>query len=125
MTETLNEIWTNAENLAKLVANAYVANAENHQFKTNKAYFMKRLDDLVSARSKSIFIGELTSIVELIEDKKEISKIVKYIHNLPVEEVKAGQFREYPEKSFGYFRVTFNFNLKCEEVEKRIKENVG
>lgn len=125
MTETLNEIWTNAENLAKLVANAYVANAENHRFKTNKAYFMKRLDDLVSAKSKSIFIGELTSIVELNEDKKEISKIVKYIHNLPVEEEKAGQFRKYPEYSFGYFRVTFNFNLKCEEVEKRIKENVG
>ena len=103
MTETLNEIWTNAENLAKLVANAYVANA----------------------RSKSIFIGALTGIIELIEDKKEISKIVKYIHNLPVEEVKAGQFREYPENSFGYFQVTFNFNLKCEEVEKRIKENVG
>lgn len=125
MTETLNEIWTNAENLAKLVANAYVANAENHRFKTNKAYFMKRLDDLVSAKSKSIFIGELTGIVELFEDKKEISKIVKYIHNLPVEEEKAGQFRKYPENSFGYFRVTFNFNLKCEEVEKRIKENVG
>lgn len=86
---------------------------------------MKRLDDLVSAKSKSIFIGELTGIVELIEDKKEISKIVKNIHNLPVEEEKAGQFREYPENSFGYFRVTFNFNLKCEEVEKRIKENVG
>lgn len=33
MTETLNEIWTNAENLAKLVANAYVTNAENHRFK--------------------------------------------------------------------------------------------
>lgn len=86
---------------------------------------MKRLDDLVSAKSKSIFIGELTGIVELIENKKEISKIVKYIHNLPVEEVKAGVFREYPENSFGYFHVTFNFNLKCEEVEKRLKENVG
>lgn len=125
MKETLNEIWTNAENLAKLVANAYVANAENHRFKTNKGYYMKSLDDLVSAKSKSMFIGQLTGIVELIEDKKEISKIVKYIHNLPVEEVKAGQFRVYPENSFGYFKVTFNFNLKCEEVEKRIKENVG
>lgn len=125
MTETLNEIWTNAENLAKLIANAYVANADNPKFKMNKDYYMGVFEGFVSTRNKSKFIGQITKIVELIKDKKEISKIVKYIHNLPEEEVKTGENRGYSENSFGYFHVTFKFLLKCEEEEKRIKENVG
>lgn len=125
MTETLNDIWTNAENLAKLVVNAYIANANEHRFKTNKAFYMAVLDDLESAKSKSRFIGQLTAIVELIENKKEVIDIVKYINNLPVEEEKAGKYRDYPEKSFGYFRTTFNFLLRCEEVQKQLNKNVG
>lgn len=125
MTETLNEIWTNAENLAKLVANAYVANANKPNFKSNVAFYEAVLDELESTKDKSRFISEITAIVKLIEDKKEITKIVRYIHNLPVEEIKSGKFRDFPENSFGFFVVTFRFLLKCEEVEKRIKENVG
>lgn len=125
MKETLNEIWTNAENLAKLVANAYVANANKPNFKSNVAYYEAVLDELESTKDKSRFIGEITAIVKLIEDKKEITKIVRYIHNLPVEEIKSGKYRDFPENSFGFFVVTFRFLLKCEEVEKRIKENVG
>lgn len=125
MTEYLNEIWTNAENLAKLVVNAYIANANEHSFKTNKAFYMAVLDDLESAKSKSRFIGQLTAMVELIENKKEVIDIVKYINNLPVEEEKAGKYRDYPENSFGYFRTTFNFLLRCEEVQKQLNKNVG
>lgn len=125
MTEYLNEIWTNAENLAKLVVNAYIANANEHRFKTNKAFYMAVLNDLESANKKSRFIGQITAIVELIEDKKQITNIVKYIHNLPVEEEKAGKYRDYPENSFGYFRTTFNFLLRCEEVQKQLNKNVG
>lgn len=125
MKETLNEMWTNAENLAKLVANAYVANANKPKFKSNKAFYMAVLDELGSTKDKSTFIGEITAIVEIIEDKKQVTNIVKYIHYLPVEEVKAGKYRDYPENSFGFFLVTFRFLLKCEEVEKRIEENVG
>ena len=125
MTETLNEMWTNAENLAKLVANAYIANANKPKFKSNKACYMSVLDELESTKDKSTFIGELTVIVKIIEDKKQVANIVKYIHFLPVEEVKAGKYRDYPENSFGFFLVTFRFLLKCEEVEKRIEKNVG
>lgn len=125
MTEYLNEMWTNAENLAKLVANAYIANANKPRFKMNKDYFMAVLESLESANKKSIFIRKITVMLELIEDKKKIIDIVKYINNLPVEEEKVGNMRDYPENSFGFFRTTFNFLLKCEDVQKQLKENVG
>lgn len=125
MTETTNEIWTNAENLAKLVANAYVSKAYAPKFQMNKVFYTNLLLDLISAKDKSRFIRKITDISELIEDKKEITNIVKYIHNLPIEEVREANYIDSPENSFGYFRVLFNFLLKCEEVEKRKEENVG
>ena len=125
MTETLNEIWTNAENLAKLVANAYIANANNEKFKMNKDWYMAVFSDLTLKRDKSVFIGKITKIIDLFKDKEEIKKIVKYIYDLPDEEVKGSVSKESSEYSYGYFQVTFKFLLKCEEVEKRIKENVG
>lgn len=125
MTETLNEIWTNAENLAKLVANAYIAYANNKEFKMNKDWYMAVFSNLTLKRDKSVFIGKITKIIDLFKDKEEIKKIVKYIYDLPDEEVKGSVSKECPEYSYGYFQVTFKFLLKCEEVEKRIKENVG
>lgn len=125
MTETLNEIWTNAENLAKLVANAYFANANNEKFKMNKDWYMAVFSDLTLKRDKSVFIGKITKIIDLFKDKEEIKKIVKFIYDLPDEEVKGRVSKECPEYSYDYFQVTFKFLLKCEEVEKRIKENVG
>ena len=125
MTETLNEIWTNAENLAKLVVDAYVANADKPKFKSNKTFYLSVLDDLESTKDKSRFISLITAIVNLIEDKKALTNIVKYIHNLPVEEIKAGKFRDYPENSFGYFCTTFYFLLRCEEIQKQLEKNVG
>lgn len=125
MKETLNEIWTNAENLAKLVVNAYIANADKPKFKSNKTFYLSVLDELESANDKSRFIGLISAIVKLIEDKKALIDIVKYIHNLPVEEIKAGKFRDYPENSFGYFHTTFYFLLRCEEIQKQLEKNVG
>lgn len=125
MTENLNEIWSNAENLAKLVVDAYIANADKTKFKSNKTFYLSVLDELESTKDKSRFISQITAIVNLIEDKKALTNIVKYIHNLPVEKIKAGKFRDYPENSFGYFHTTFYFLLRCEKIEKRIKENVG
>lgn len=125
MTENLNEIWRNAENLAKLVVDAYIANADKPKFKSNKTFYLAVLDELESTKNKSRFIGQITAIVNLIEDKKELTNIVKYIHNLPVEEIKAGKFRDYPENSFGYFHTTFYFLLRCEEIQKQLEKNVG
>ena len=125
MTEYLNEIWRNAESLAKLVVDAYIANADKPKFKSNKTFYMSVLDELESANDKSRFIGLITAIVKLIEDKKALINIVKYIHNLPVEEIKAGKFRDYPENSFGYFHTTFYFLLRCEEIQKQLEKNVG
>ena len=125
MTEYLNEIWTNAENLAKLAVNAYIANADKPKFKSNKTFYLSVLDELESANDKSRFIGLISAIVKLIEDKKALIDIVKYIHNLPVEEIKAGKFRDYPENSFGYFHTTFYFLLRCEEIQKQLEKNVG
>lgn len=125
MTENLNEIWSNAENLAKLVVYAYIANADKPKFKSNKTFYLSVLDELESTKDKSRFISQITAIVNLIKDKKALTNIVKYIHNLPVEEIKAGKFRDYPENSFDYFHTIFYFLLRCEEIEKRIKENVG
>ena len=125
MTENLNEIWRNAENLAKLVVDAYIANADKPKFKSNKTFYMSVLDELESANDKSRFIGLITAIVKLIEDKKALINIVKSIHNLPVKEIKAGKFRDYPENSFGYFHTTFYFLLRCEEIQKQLEKNVG
>ena len=125
MTEYLNEIWRNAESLAKLVVDAYIANADKHKFKSNKTFYMSVLDELESAKDKSRFISQISAIVNLIEDKKALVDIVKYIHNLPVEEIKAGKFRDYPENSFGYFHTTFYFLLRCEEIQKQLEKNVG
>ena len=125
MTEYLNEIWRNAENLAKLVVDAYIANADKPKFKSNKTFYLSVLDDLESTKDKSRFISLITAIVNLIEDKKALTNIVKYIHNLPVEEIKAGKFRDYPENSFGYFCTTFYFLLRCEEIQKQLEKNVG
>lgn len=125
MTENLNEIWRNAENLAKLVVDAYIANADKPKFKSNKTFYLAVLDELESTKDKSRFIGQITAIVNLIEDKKELTNIVKYIHNLPVEEIKAGKFRDYPENSFGYFHTAFYFLLRCEEIQKQLEKNVG
>lgn len=125
MTENLNEIWRNAENLAKLVVDAYIANADKPKFKSNKTFYLSVLDELESTKDKSRFIAQITAIVNLIEDKKALTNIVKYIHNLPVEEIKAGKFRDYPENSFGYFHTTFYFLLRCEEIQKQLEKNVG
>lgn len=125
MTEYLNEIWRNAESLAKLVVDAYIANADKPKFKSNKTFYMSVLDELESANDKSRFIGLITNIVKLIEEKKALINIVKYIHNLPVKEIKAGKFRDYPENSFGYFHTTFYFLLRCEEIQKQLEKNVG
>lgn len=125
MTENLNEIWRNAENLAKLVVDAYIANADKPKFKSNKTFYLSVLDELESTKDKSRFIGQITAIVNLIEDKKALTNIVKYIHNLPVEEIKTGKFRDYPENSFGYFHTTFYFLLRCEEIQKQLEKNVG
>lgn len=125
MTENLNEIWRNAENLAKLVVDAYIANADKPKFKSNKTFYLSVLDELESTKDKSRFIGQITAIVNLIEDKKALTNIVKYIHNLPVEEIKADKFRDYPENSFGYFHTTFYFLLRCEEIQKQLEKNVG
>lgn len=70
MTEYLNEIWTNAEKLAKMVVDAYIANADKPNFKTNKAFYLAVLEELESTKDKSRFIGQITAIVKLIEDKK-------------------------------------------------------
>lgn len=125
MTEYLNEIWRNAESLAKLVVDAYIANADKPKFQTNKTFYLAVLDELESAKDKSRFISQISAIVNLIEDKKALVDIVKYIHNLPVEEIKAGKFRDYPENSFGYFHTTFYFLLRCEEIQKQLEKNVG
>lgn len=125
MTENLNEIWRNAENLAKLVVDAYIGNADKPKFKSNKTFYLSVLDELESTKDKSRFIGQIAAIVNLIEDKKALTNIVKYIHNLPVEEIKAGRFRDYPENSFGYFHTTFYFLLRCEEIQKQLEKNVG
>ena len=125
MTENLNEIWRNAENLAKLVIDAYIANADKPKFKSNKTFYLAVLEELESTKDKSRFIGQITAIVNLIEDKKTLTNIVRYIHNLPVEEIKAGKFRDYPENSFGYFHTTFYFLLRCEEIQKQLEKNVG
>ena len=125
MTETLNEIWRNAENLAKLVVDAYIANADKPKFKSNKTFYLSVLEELESTKDKSRFISQIAAIVNLIEDKKALTNIVKYIHNLPVEEIKAGKFRDYPENSFGYFHTTFYFLLRCEEIQKQLEKNVG
>ena len=125
MTDYLNEIWTNAENLAKLVVNAYIANADKPSFKTNKAFYLAVLEELESTKDKSRFIGQITAIVKLIEDKKALTNIVKYIHNLPVKEIKDGKHRDFPENSFGYFHTTFYFLLRRAETQKQKKKNVG
>ena len=125
MTEYLNEIWRNAENLAKLVVDAYIANADKPKFKSNKTFYMSVLDELESANDKSRFIGLISAIVKLIEDKKALTNIVKYIHNLPVKEIKDGKYRDFPENSFGYFHTTFYFLLRCEEIQKQLEKNVG
>lgn len=125
MTENLNEIWRNAENLAKLVVDAYIANADKPKFKSNKTFYLSVLDELESTKDKSRFIGQIAAIVNLFEDRKALTNIVKYIHNLPVEEIKAGKFRDYPENSFGYFHTTFYFLLRCEEIQKQLEKNVG
>ena len=125
MTEYLNEIWRNAENLAKLIVDAYIANADKPKFQSNKTCYMAVLEELESTKDKSRFIGQITAIVNLIEDKKTLTNIVRYIHNLPVEEIKAGKFRDYPENSFGYFHTTFYFLLRCEEIQKQLEKNVG
>ena len=125
MTENLNKIRRNTENLAKLVVDDYIANADKPKFKSNKTFYLEVLDELESTKDKSRFIGQITAIVNLIEDKKELTYIVKYIHNLPVEEIKAGKFRDYPENSFGYFHTTFYFLLRCEEIQKQLEKNVG
>ena len=125
MTENLKEIWRNSENLAKLVVDAYIANADKPKFKSNKTFYLAVLEELESTKDKSRFISQITAIVNLIEDKKALTNIVKYIHNLPVEEIKAGKFRDYPENSFGYFHTTFYFLLRCEEIQKQFEKNVG
>ena len=125
MSEYLNEIWTNAEKLAKMVVDAYIANADKPNFKTNKAFYLAVLEELESTKDKSRFIGQITAIIKLIEDKKALTNIVKYIHNLPVKEIKAGKFRDFPENSFGYFHTTFYFLLRCEEIQKQFEKNVG
>ena len=125
MTEFLNEIWRNAESLAKLVVDAYIANADKPNFKTNKAFYLAVLEELESTKDKSRFIGQITAIVKLIEDKKALTNIVKYIHSLPVEEIKDGKYRDFPENSFGYFHTTFYFLLRCEEIQKHLEKNVG
>lgn len=103
------------------------------------------LDMLANKCSKGILMYgtntiEQTTFCKLIDLRKAAKRLLSCTsieirgigHYLAAEKAfaawlqeKAGQFREYPENSFGYFQVTFNFNLKCEEVEKRIKENVG
>ena len=125
MTDYFTEIWTNAGNLAKLVVNAYIANADKPNFKTNKAFYLAVLEELESTKDKSRFIGQITAIVNLIEDKKALINIIKYIHSLPVEEIKAGKFRDFPENSFGYFHTTFYFLLRCDEIQKQLEKNVG
>ena len=108
-----------------MVVDAYIANADKPKFKSNKTFYLAVLDELESTKDKSRFIGQITAIVNLIEDKKTLTNIVKYIHNLPVEEIKAGKFRDYPENSFGYFHTTFYFLLRCEEIQKQLEKNVG
>ena len=125
MSEYLNEFWTNAENLAKLVVDAYIANADKPKFKSNKTFYLSVLDELESTKDKSRFISQISANDNLIEDKKALTNIVKYIHNLPVEEIKAGKFRDFPENSFGYFHTTFYFLLRCEEIQKQLEKNVG
>ena len=125
MTEYLNEIWRNAESLAKLVVDAYIANADKPKFKSNKTFYLSVLEELESTKDKSRFISQISAIVNLIDDKKALVDIVKYIHNLPVKEIKPGKFRDYPENSFGYFHTTFYFLLRCEEIQKQLEKYVG
>lgn len=53
-----------------MVVDAYIANADKPNFKTNKAFYLAVLEELESTKDKSRFIGQITAIVKLIEDKK-------------------------------------------------------
>lgn len=105
-----NEVmWIAAENLAKILNDAFQKRFENDNMLTNKETFIKVVGWIVGSETKKGFTGNCAKLIKYAPSiSAELTKIVEMVITLPMESVADNQ-----DITFEMFIALAKFHVEC------------
>lgn len=105
-----NEVmWIAAENLAKILNDAFQKRFENDNMLTNKETFIKVVGWIVGSETKKDFTGNCANLIKYAPSiSAELTKIVEMVITLPMESVADNQ-----DITFEMFIALAKFHVEC------------